>query len=101
MYFKRRDRMKNPKILVIAGGFYYFGDLVESPKEGYIALKSAAMSGGFSGGKGIPGVARGDSAAKITLDRFDPDEVQIFPESACYGILSSINLYEFKGTTLR
>lgn len=93
--------MKNPKIIVISGGFYYFGDLIDSPQEGYIAIKEASMFGGFSGGKGLPGVARGDSAAEVTLDRFDQNETQIFPEYACYGILSCINLYTFKGTTLR
>ena len=93
--------MKDPKIIVISGGFYYFGDLVESPQEGYIALKEASMFGGFSGGKGLPGVSRGDKEAQVTLDRFEADEVQLFPESACYGILSSVNLYDFKGTTVR
>lgn len=93
--------MKNPKILAIAGGFYYFGDLVTSPKEGYIAITNASMFGGFSGGKGLAGVARGDKDAKINLDQFDQGETQFFPESACYGILSSIDLYKFAGTTKR
>lgn len=93
--------MKNPKIVVISGGFYYFGDLIESPQAGYIALKDAAMFGGFSGGKGLPGLLRGDDAMKVNLDRFGEDEIQLFPETACFGILSSIDLYKFKGTTLR
>jgi hypothetical protein len=94
-------KILNPKIIVIAGGFYYFGDLVESPQEGYVAIKNASMFGNFGGGKGLPGVARGDKEAEVTLDRFEEEETQIFPESACYGILSAVNLYEFKGTKLR
>lgn len=92
--------MPEYKMLVIAGGFYYFGELVDAP-EGFVALRNFAMSGGFDGGKGIPGVCRGDKNAKITLDRFAADEEGIFPLSSCYGILPCINLYEFKGTTLR
>lgn len=92
--------MKNCKLFVIAGGFYYFGEQVDAP-PGYVALKSCSMSGGFSGGKGMPGVCRGDKAAKITLDRFEENSISYFPETACYGIHDSINLYEFKGTTIR
>jgi hypothetical protein len=93
--------MENPKIIVIAGGFYYFGNLIESPQEGYIAINQAAMFGGFSGGKGLPGLARGDTGMIVNIDRFDQEETQFFPESACYGILSSVDLYKFKGATLR
>lgn len=92
--------MKNTKIFAIAGGFYYFGTEVQAP-EGYIALKDAAMFGGFGGGKGLPGVARGDTEATVTLDRFAPDAICTFPVSSCYGILDSIDLYTFKGATLR
>ncbi|MBU6232535.1 hypothetical protein KGP36_07940 [Patescibacteria group bacterium] len=96
-----KTTMNNPKIFAISGGFYYFGDMVESPQDGYLALKSAAMFGGFSGGKGLPGLARGDKAMTVNLDRFPEDELQLFPETACFGILSSVNLYDFKGTTCR
>ena len=96
-----KNEVKNPKIIVITNGFYYFGDLVESPKEGYVAIKSAAMFGGFDGGKGLPGLCRGDKTMTVNLDRFDEDELQYFPLHACIGILSTINLYEFKGTTQR
>lgn len=92
--------MSNTKIFVIAGGFYYFGTQVDAP-DGYVALKDYAMSGGFSGGKGIAGVARGDKDAKITLDLFEVGEIGYFPISACYGVHSSIDLYKFKGTNLR
>lgn len=92
--------IKNPKIVTIAGGFYFFGDLIESD-EGWITLKNYAMFGGFEGGKGLPGVARGDSSAKVTLDRFAEDEFGHFPVESCYGIHPSINLYTFKNTTLR
>lgn len=93
-------QITKPTILAIAGGFYYFGDEVPAP-SGYIALKNAAMFGGFSGGKGLPGVARGDASAQVTLDRFAPDSISTFPISSCYGILESVDLYTFSGTTLR
>jgi hypothetical protein len=92
---------ENWKIFVIAGGFYYFGEEVDAPQEGFIAMKKCSMSGGFSGGKGIAGVTRGDRDAKIILDRFDENELCIWPLSCCYGILPCIDLYSFKGTTLR
>ena len=93
--------MKNPTILAIAGGFYFFGDEVPSTTPGYVCLKAAAMFGGFGGGKGLPGVSRGDREATVILDRFDEQMTCSFPESAVYGILPSIDLYTFKGTTLR
>ena len=92
--------IKNPKVLVIQGGFYYFGDLVEA-EEGFVMLKNFAMFGGFGGGKGCPGVCSGNKESTVTLDRFAEDETGIFPLSACLGILPSINLYKFKGTTIR
>lgn len=88
------------KILAVSGGFYFFGTEITAP-EGYIALKNAAMFGGFAGGKGLPGVARGDKAAMVTLDRFDADEECLFPLSAVFAIIPSIDLYAFKNTTLR
>lgn len=94
------ELMSNPKIFVIAGGFYYFGDHIES-QDGFVALKNLSMFGGFSGGLGLPGVCSGRKGAKVTLDRFAENAIGIFPISACYGILPCINLYEFDGTTLR
>jgi len=88
------------KILAVSGGFYFFGTEVDAP-EGYIALKNAAMFGGFAGGKGLPGVARGDKAATVTLDRFDANEECVFPLSAVFAIIPSVDLYAFKGATLR
>jgi hypothetical protein len=95
--------MKNSNfnILVVTSGFYYFGEIVESPTEGYISLTNASMSGGFRGGKGIAGVSRGDSQASITLDRFQEKELLHFPISAVIGILPCIDLYNFKNTILR
>lgn len=87
-------------ILAISGGFYFFGEEVTAP-DGYIALKNAAMFGGFAGGKGLPGVARGDKSATVTLDRFMPEEELLFPITSVIAIMPSINLYDFKGTTLR
>jgi len=92
--------MSNFKIFTIAGGFYYFGTQVDAP-EGYIALKDYAMFGGFEGGKGMPGVARGDKSATVKLDRFEEGTVGYFPLSSCYGIHSSVDLYNFKGTKIR
>ena len=57
----------NWKIFTVAGGFYYFGEEIEAP-EGYIAFTKASMFGGFSGGKGLPGVQRMDPSARVTLD---------------------------------
>jgi hypothetical protein len=90
----------NKKILALPAGFYFFGTEVQGP-EGFITLREAAMFGGFSGGKGLPGVARGDKEAKVTLDRFDQDKELYFPMSAVYAIMPSIDLYTFKGATLR
>lgn len=92
--------MTNTKIITVAGGFYYFGEEVSAP-EGYIAIKNAAIFGSFAGNKGMPGVARGDNSATVTLDRFKEEEVIFFPITAVYAINPSVNLYEFKGTTLR
>lgn len=88
------------KILAISGGFYFFGTEVNAP-EGYVALKKGAMFGGFGGGKGLPGVSRGDKSATVTLDRFDADEELLFPITAVFAILPSIDLYAFNGATLR
>lgn len=90
----------NTKILAISGGFYFFGTEITAP-DGYVSLKAAAMFGGFAGGKGLPGVSRGDKSATVTLDRFEKDEELLFPLTAVFAILPSIDLYAFKGTTLR
>lgn len=95
------NEVANPKIIVIIHGFYYFGDLIESPKEGYIAIKKAAMFGGFDVDAGLPSVTRGTNNAKVTLNRFDPEEIQFFPENACIGILSCINLYQYSKATVK
>lgn len=91
--------MKN-KIIAVSGGFYFFGTEVAAP-EGYVCLKDAAMFGGFGGGKGLPGVARGDNSSTVTLDRFKEGDEQFFPVTAVFAIMNSIDLYKFKGTTLR
>jgi hypothetical protein len=91
---------ENWKIFIISGGFYFFGNEVPAP-EGYVAMNKCSMFGGFSGGKGMPGVARGAKGATVNLDQFIQEDTQIFPLSACLGIISSINLYEFEGTTIR
>jgi len=91
----------NTKILAVSGGFYFFGTEITAQADGYIALKHAAMFGGFSGGKGLPGVARGDKSSTVILDQFVPEEELLFPVTAVFAILPSIDLYTFKGTTLR
>lgn len=92
--------MSNYKVVAVNHGFYFFGEEVKA-EDGYIALKNAAMFGGFTGGKGLPGVARGDKAAKVTLDKFSANEEVVFPLSAVIAIMPSINLYEFNGTSIR
>jgi hypothetical protein len=93
--------IKDPKIIAVKGGFYFFGDLIESPQPGYIALKNLAMFGDYEGGKGMPGVARGARGATVILDRFAEDEIGIFLETNCVGIFTSLNLYEQEYATLR
>lgn len=88
------------KILAVSGGFYFFGTQVPAP-DGYVALRNASMFGGFYGGKGLPGVARGAEGASVVLDRFDQDEELLFPLTAVFAIMPSIDLYSFSGTTLR
>jgi hypothetical protein len=88
------------KILAVAGGFYFFGTETQGP-DGYITLTDASMFGGFAGGKGLPGVARGDKSATVTLDRFEAGKEQFFPVQNVYAIMTSIDLYTFKGATLR
>ncbi len=88
------------KMIAVSGGFYFFGKEVPAP-DGYYALTECSMSGGFSGGKGMPGVCRGDNEAQITLDRFEKDDVQYFPLTAVFAIFTSVNLYDKKSTTLR
>ncbi|MCL2354264.1 MAG: hypothetical protein FWC69_06530 [Defluviitaleaceae bacterium] len=88
--------MSNWKIFTIAGGFYFFGEEVAAP-SGYIACTKCAMFRRFEGGKGLPGVARGDKDAIVYLDTFDEKEEVYFPLSNVYAILPSVNLYEFKG----
>ena len=91
--------MNNWKIFTVAGGFYFFGEEVVAP-EGYIACKKCAMFRRFEGGKGLPGVARGDKDAVVYLDTFAEDEEAFFPLASVYAILPSINLYEFKGAII-
>lgn len=88
------------KIFAVAGGFYFFGTEVQAP-DGYLALKDAAMFGGFEGGKGLPGVARGAKGAVVNLDRFEEGEVALFPIQHVYAVLPTIDLYKFTGTKLR
>ena len=76
------------------------GDEVDAP-EGYLALKDFSMFGGFSGGKGVAGVARGEKGAEVILDKFEDGEIGYFPLTSCYGVLPSVDLYKFKGTKLR
>jgi hypothetical protein len=91
---------KNTKIVALIHGFYIFGEEVEAP-AGFIKFVNAAMFGGFSGGKGMPGVARGDSKATVNLDQFLQDQELIAPLSSVVFIIDCVDLFKFKGTTLR
>lgn len=94
--------MENPSIVVIDGGFYLFGNVLPlDTMPGFVCMTEAAMFGGFDGNKGMPGVARGDKDAKVTLDRFDPSKMNYYPLSACRGVLPCVDLYKFKGAVLR
>lgn len=93
--------MENPTILAVNNGFYLFGDLLENAPNGYIAMTNVSMFGGFQGGKGMPGVARGDKDAIVTLDQFDKEKTCLWPVQSVCGIYPSINLYKFKGAKLR
>jgi hypothetical protein len=91
--------MENPKIFVTTFGFYYFGNEVETGNN-FIACNQGAMFRKFGGGKGLPGVARGDKNATVSLDTFELKEILYFHPSNLIAILPSINLYEFKGATI-
>lgn len=93
--------MKNPTIIAVNGGFYLFGNLLKDAPDGFICMSEVAMFGGFNGGKGMPGVARGDTAMKVTLDRFEPSSVCLWPIRSVDGIYPSVDLYKFSGTVLR
>lgn len=90
-------------IMAVDGGFYYFGEYLDDMVEqGYHKLTNAAMFGGFEGGKGLPGVHRGADGATVTLDRYAPDTILVMPESAVLTVMENcVDLYNFKGTTLR
>lgn len=94
--------IKDPVILAVSGGFYFFGNLVQQNPD-YATLEYPAMFGGFAGGKGLPGVARGDKEATVTLDRFDDNQKVMSPlwSGATLAVMQSINLYAFSGCTLR
>lgn len=92
--------MSEYKILAVAGGFYFFGRQAPAP-EGYIALTEAAMFGGFGGGLGLPGVARGAAKSTVTLDCFEKESVQLFPVENVYAVMTSVNLHKHKGTADR
>lgn len=92
--------MQNPVVIAVREGFYLFGDEVPGP-EGYICLRNAAMFGNFGGGQGLPGVVGGCDGATVTLDKFPEDDEELFNFDNVLFIVKSVNLYEFKGTTIR
>jgi len=91
---------KNHKIIAVTGGFYFFGEEIPGA-DGYLTLEKFAMFGSFAGGKGLPGVARGDKEATVTLDFFADDQKGTFPLTAVLAIMDSIDLTKFSGTTIR
>lgn len=90
--------MEKPVIVAATNGFYLFGEEVVG-EDGWVSLENAHMFGGYSGGKGMPGIARGDKSAQVTLDAF-PGLVKINLRHTIF-LAESINLLEFSGTTLR
>ena len=93
---------KNWVILTVKSGFYFFGEVVsaEGREPGYFYMKECSMFRIFQGGKGLPGVARMDPGATVTLDRFNPEDIQTFPMDSVLAIFKSGALYDFGGTTL-
>ena len=94
--------MKDNKVIIAAiHGFYFYGEQVEAP-EGFARLIDASMFGGFSGGKGLAGVFRGDPKSSVTLDRFGEDKEILIPLTSVVFISSGCeDLYKFKNTKLR
>ena len=90
--------MANTVIVGVDGGFYFFGTEMPGP-DGYMQLDNSAMFGGFAGGKGVGGVARGLKGSTVTLDPL-PDGVHI-PLGRVVCIIPSIDLWKFAGTTRR
>ena len=93
-------KVVNPKIFILSGGFYIFGNEIQSSTVGYVVCNQAAMFRGFGGGKGLPGVARGDKEATVKLDTFIQDQELFFPEENLIAIVPSINLYQFEGAQI-
>lgn len=94
--------MQNNKVILAAlYGFYFYGEQVDAP-EGFVRLVDAAMFGGFGGGKGMPGVFRGDPSATVTLDKFGESKEILLPITSVIFISSgAVDLYNFKNTQLR
>lgn len=93
--------MKKHVIVAVASGFYFFGVEATSPDERFMRLTQCAMFGGFSGGKGMPGVARGDKDAYVTLDFFDESSHMEIPLSAVLFVVDSIDLSTWNNATIR
>lgn len=91
--------MKNPKVFIVQSGFYFFGNEVKPENEGFIEFDEGAIFRNFGGGKGLPGVLRGDKKATVSLDRYIASERVLLPEENVIGIVDSINLYDFSGCT--
>ncbi len=91
--------MNNPKIFIVQNGFYFFGNEVEPENEGFIEFNNGAIFRSFYGGKGMPGVARGDKSASVVLDRFIASERVLLPEINVIGVIDSVDLYNQKTTT--
>jgi len=99
-WLEMETKVVNPKIFILSGGFYIFGNEIQSSTVGYVVCNQAAMFRGFGGGKGLPGVARGDKEATVKLDTFIQDQELFFPEENLIAIVPSINLYQFEGAQI-
>lgn len=79
-------------IVTATGGFYFTGREVPAP-PGFIAIDRAAISGSFSGNKGIAGVAKGASGMKWTLDFFPPEAIITFNLAHVINVMPCLDMH--------
>jgi hypothetical protein len=94
------QEISNRICTAVEGGFYFFGEQIQAP-VGYIGITNAAMSGGFDN-MGFFGVVRGDSGARMRLDRFEKKSEIFQPLSSVCAIFENcVDLYNWKNVELR
>lgn len=67
--------MSDKFIFTITQGFFIMGEKGSHPNPDWITIKNPAISGGYGGGKGIGGIASGESQ-DIKWD-FCPDDIEV------------------------